>query len=274
MAKTTKATEKVEVKKTTLNIERSQVAAVALAAAKGDVRYYLNGVKFECLDGGKVAAIATDGHRLHAGIVGTWEGDKQDFILAIEHTDMLTKRMVVKRSVTTGAAEVTAVTTTTRRPNPDYNPATTESPFKEIVTSTQKITFPYKDIEATVKPIEGTYPDWRRVCKKTEWGTGDKKADLQQWTSSDIVNKHVFINPTYQLDVVKAFALYRNGRQSLRKGEEAPYISDVATFGDDKAVIYTTNNSEFFALVMPVRSGSVALNMPEWVFSETAGAEA
>ena len=39
--------------------------AVALAAAKNDIRYYLNGVRIELLDGGAAMIVATDGHALH-----------------------------------------------------------------------------------------------------------------------------------------------------------------------------------------------------------------
>lgn len=257
----------IETKTTTLKVERNKVAAVALAMARNDVRNYLNGAMFECLDNGNVACVATDGHRLHACLVGTWEGDKQDFILGNSYVDMLTKAMSKElKSILRNTAEMTVVTTITTRPNPDYNPEKTEddiamtgSPFKEFVTSATKITFPYKEMEVTVKPIEGKYPDWRRVMMQS-------KEKNQQWHNSDIVNEWVFIQPSYQKDVVKAFSLL-DGNKKL--SYEISYMRNVATFGLDKPVIFTdTQDSGFVALVMPCRAnGSVYLNMPSWVFS-------
>lgn len=257
----------IDKKTTTLTVNRNQVAACALAMAKGNVLYYLNGVKFECLDDGKVIVVGTDGHRLHAGIVGTWEGDKQDFILGGEYVGRLTK----KRKHLGGKgyelnAEMTAVTTTTTRPNPDYNPEKSEgdiampgSPIKEFVTSETKITFPFKEMQVTVKPIEGKYPDWRKVIMNEKDVYSGKRT---RFTPSDIVNDWVHFNPKYLLDVSKAFGLYSG---IVIKDVESVEYGDVAPFGSGKQAIFTKRDVDFLAVVMPIRTyGSIHLNPIDW----------
>lgn len=257
-------------KTTTLTVNRNQVAACALAMAKCDFRYYLNGVKFECRDDGKVIVVGTDGYRLHAGIVGTWEGDKQDFILGGKYVGRLTKRY--KSLGGKGYelnAEMTAVTTTTTRPNPDYHPdESTQAALgkvdltigiKEFVTSETKITFPFKEMQVTVKPIEGKYPDWRKVIMNEKDVCSGKRT---RFTPSDIVNEWVHFNPNYLLDVSKAFGLYSG---IIIKDVESAEYGDVAPFGSYKQAIFTKRDVDFLAVVMPIRtSGSIHLNPIDW----------
>lgn len=111
------------------------LATVLDAAARDDVRQYINGVLFE-VRGGALRLVATDGHRLHA-----WETPID--------SDTEARGIVPRRSAATLARLATGDSTRI-----DITPTAASFAIGETLFTT--------------KLIAAKYPDWRRVLPKPE----------------------------------------------------------------------------------------------------------
>jgi DNA polymerase III sliding clamp (beta) subunit (PCNA family) len=241
--------------KTTMEINRDALEAVSLARAKQDVRYYLNGVKFECQDDGRVAAIATDGHRLHACIVGTYKGDKCGFIVGNAHLDLMMKKSKGVGSIEVGFARDATVKVSKPTKivpiNGEWIKQEVENETLFTPVFTDAVTFPYLDGSMTVKPIDGKFPEWRRVVKVNK----DEVKDC--W---------VYLNPKYMLDVAQAISLIRYGSKTKML---AGALEEVTTTDNKNQVVFTDIEKDFVAVVMPMRNDKgIEYRMPEWVGGE------
>jgi len=112
-----------------IQIEQAMLKAVALAAAVKDIRYYLNGVLVE-VQGGRTWLVGTDGNRMHVG---------QGLVVTSDDAKIVIPTAVVKQACAKKATILHL---------------TIESPTKAKLD----------DVEFT--PVEGVFPDWRRVLPR------------------------------------------------------------------------------------------------------------
>lgn len=113
--------------------------AVALARAKKDPRFYLNGVLLEA-EGSKLFIVATDGRRLHFGVQNLSEPTSITIILDETCTANLLK---------------------------------IKSPFAEIDLSSGSASADGLQIRLTLEA--GVYPNWRQVIKKGPSGPEENR---------------------------------------------------------------------------------------------------
>lgn len=129
-----------------LFIMPGHLAAVALFAAKKDIRHYLMGV---CIDTGPTGAflVATCGHSIAVHQIDTVSRQIGQFIMPIEPLASMIKanrRIGIKLTLPAGfAGKYDAMNRTKRQ-------VTLESLKGEI---------------SIVSEMDGIFPDWRRVCK-------------------------------------------------------------------------------------------------------------
>lgn len=172
-----------------MQIPTDHLKAALLFAAKKDVRNYLNGVLIEW-DNDNVFIVATDGHRLFA---------------AKHHAD---------EPMDPGSAII---------PHADVKLALTGYKLDEIVFTPAANTL----ARVSFQPIDGTFPDWRRVVP------------------TEITGEAAQFDPRYVGDLAKASKalgvkdaqahVYHNG-----------YNAALVTFG---------GREDCFAILMPMRSG-------------------
>ena len=112
-------------------LNKGKLKAVLTHAATDDIRYYLNGVLFEVDENQVVWLIATDGHRLFAGKIGANQCEQKGPFSIIIPAD------VVKRA------------------------CAGKTPCLPLMASPDG-RYTLGDISFT--PVEGKFPDWRRVC--------------------------------------------------------------------------------------------------------------
>lgn len=132
-----------------LTIEHDIIKALLLVAAKQDIRYYLKGVLVD-VRAQDVTLVATNGHVLLAvPYVDNIEGDRLigQWIIPREAV----KPCKAGRSSLPITIEIIPGTQT---PDPERPDATIKAPDTIIVTGATT---------TTTKPIDGRYPDWRRV---------------------------------------------------------------------------------------------------------------
>lgn len=129
--------------KITLSIESKYIAAVMVAAAKNDIRYYLNSL---CLEIGQYETklVATDGHRLLVASVLAAQDD------LTELTTVILPRAMLDRIKLKGNTLIQI----------DYNQGKLEHEVK--VT--------YDGKTEVGRTIDGKYPDWRRIVPESVSG--------------------------------------------------------------------------------------------------------
>jgi len=144
----------------TLIINAQIVKSVAVAISTEETRYYLNGIYFEPGPAGAgVRAVATDGHRMMVAFdpEGTLTGEP--FILPISKA-LLGKLRVRKNRkwfiYANGVASVVEI------PNAPKDFSLQDEMEKGVKVSDFAIAM------APTRPIDGTYPDWRRVLPNME----------------------------------------------------------------------------------------------------------
>lgn len=116
----------------------SMIQRVAFSAADGDVRHYLNGV-YICAENDEAVAVATDGHRM------AWLSTESDSeFAAIIPRESITALTAVGGSVSVGRA---------------------------VMANTD-------DCTIAIQPIDGKYPDWRRVIPKHAHTAEVSRADM------------------------------------------------------------------------------------------------
>ena len=123
-------------------IKADTIKALLLAAAKNDVRYYLNGILFD-VRATDAVAVATDGHVMLAVPI-TPEPDEND------ETHYLPGQFIVPRDVLESI-----------KPNKIF------PLFFTFDAAARTVTIANAGTETTVKLIDGTYPEWRRAVPKT-----------------------------------------------------------------------------------------------------------
>ena len=111
-----------------LIIQRSQLKAASHSMAKGDTRYYLNGLLIQSNNTGQVAIVSTDGHRLFAGLIVKEGFDGPSDLSVIIPADVVKKECKGKGGIIL-------------RQNADQ----------------------WQLGDTVFTPIDGTFPNWQRV---------------------------------------------------------------------------------------------------------------
>lgn len=224
--------------------------SVQYAMAQQDVRYYLNGVLL-IVEGSKLRAVATDGHRLayNAGnIAGNF--DKQEIILPRKAVVELSKLL-----------------------------ADSDEPV-ELEFSTQQVKASFSGITLVTKVIDGKFPDYERVIPKyTNHLNMERMVVLQALQRAAILSNEKFRGVRFVLTEKNLRIISSNSEQEeaqedletdyhgggLDIGFNVNYLLDglnniggsaaIFSFGDPNSsvLITTPDNDEFRYVVMPMR---------------------
>lgn len=205
----------------TITINTSSLKACAFAMSKEKCRYYLNGVYFD--DG---ILVATDGHKLAAIKPATWESEKgESFILP---SDTVAKIIAVKPHSKKMPPLLVTFDTETKIARVHH----TDKEGNEMPLAA----FPYK-------PIDGTFPSWRRVIPSSE--------NFQRGEEKESNLNAAGFNSEY-LGMFKAFG--KSVKMFLNLSPAEPCI-------------FRARNDEFEALglLMPMRVDEFSDVVPSWV---------
>lgn len=224
--------------------------SVQYAMAQQDVRYYLNGVLL-IIDGNKLKAVATDGHRLayNAGIIdGHYE--KQEIILPRKAVSELSKLLA------------------------DSDESV------ELEFSQQQVKVTFSGITLITKVIEGKFPDYERVIPKYDNHLNMERVVMQQALQrAAILSNEKFRGVRFVLTEKNLSIISSNSEQEeaqeeietdyhgepLDIGFNVNYLMDglnnissstaTFSFGDPNSSILMTTpeNQEFRYVVMPMR---------------------
>lgn len=229
---------------------KSLLLSVQYAMAQQDVRYYLNGVLL-IVEGNKLKAVATDGHRL-AYNAGTIEGnhEKQEIILPRKAVLELSKLLA----------------------DNDEN--------VDLEFSQQQVKANFSGITLTTKIIEGKFPDYERVIPKYDNHLNMERTMVQQALQrAAILSNEKFRGVRFVLTEKNLSILSSNSEQEeaqeeietdyhgepLDIGFNVNYLMDglnnissstaTFSFGDpNSSILITTSESqEFRYVVMPMR---------------------
>ncbi len=229
---------------------KSLLLSVQYAMAQQDVRYYLNGVLL-IVEGNKLKAVATDGHRL-AYNAGTIEGnhEKQEIILPRKAVLELSKLLA----------------------DNDEN--------VDLEFSQQQVKANFSGITLTTKIIEGKFPDYERVIPKYDNHLNMERTMVQQALQrAAILSNEKFRGVRFVLTEKTLSILSSNSEQEeaqeeietdyhgepLDIGFNVNYLMDglnnissntaTFSFGDpNSSILITTSESlEFRYVVMPMR---------------------
>jgi hypothetical protein len=182
------------------SIPTDVLRAALVCVSTEETRYYLRGVHVEP-DADDVVLVSTDGHRLFCG----------------------------------------------RCPLPPAGAITPAEPFIVPTDAIKKALTGYKGLgiqlqctgdiwtlgDVTFKPVDGTFPDWRRVAPT-------------QKTISDDLGKIAQFNPAYVADMGKVAKAVANPREKL-----CPVIHHL---GDGPAMVTFPGHENLFCLLMPRRA--------------------
>ena len=120
-----------------ITIQKHHLAAALKCAPKKDIRYYMVGVCLDVATNGDVHLVGTDGHVMFAGLIPApnvqWTGDAQKGSFQI----------IIPRDTVALAVKGAKPDTVTLTAMPDGR---------------------YMLGDVVFSPVDGKYPDWRRVC--------------------------------------------------------------------------------------------------------------
>jgi len=209
-----------------ITVDHIVIKALLICAAKVDVRYYLKGVCVDARADGAVVLAATDGHRMLAYPVAV------DNIEALAPGEYIIPREALEAVKPAKVGRVTLpiqidIVTAPDQPDPDRVSVTIKGQTSITVTGATS---------AVTAPIDGKFPDWRRVVPTSTSG------DRAQFAS-----EHV----TGFCDICK-----------LLGGEYGPYIN---YNGTGAAVV--TNLGPALGVLMPLRmdgDGLTYTGAPVW----------
>jgi len=147
----------------TYTIKPNELEAIALAASTDTTRHYLNGVLLEAYEGGNHALVATDGHRLATIRARLREQPVKSFIIALSD---------IKKIVAKAKAEKKECAKYAK----DFVKIQAEVEGNKLTLSVILVD---KDGESgsplssfTTKPVDGQFPEYRRVIPADSEFTG------------------------------------------------------------------------------------------------------
>lgn len=205
-----------------ITVDHSIVKALLICAAKMDVRYYLKGVCVDARANGDVVLVATDGHRLLAYPVAVAA------IEALAPGQYIIPREALEAVKPCKAGRVTLpltidIVTAPDQPDPERAGVTIKGKTSITVTGATS---------AVTAPIDGKYPDWRRVLPKTVSGEPAR----------------------YQAEYIGDF-----GRVAELLGTEHPHIHH-----NGYAAAIVGNLGAALGVIMPMRSDAEFSGPPAW----------
>ncbi|MGB8518115.1 MAG: DNA polymerase III subunit beta [Gallionella sp.] len=230
---------------------KSLLLSIQYAMAQQDVRYYLNGVLL-IVDGNKLKAVGTDGHRLAynvAEIQGNYE--KQEIILPRKAVTELSKLLNDK-----------------------------DDDIVEVEFSSQQVKIEFSGITLVSKIIDGKFPDYERVIPKYTNQLLINRVQIQQALQrAAILSNEKFRGIRFVLTEKKLTIISSNSEQeeaqeeietnyqgeAMDIGFNVNYLMDglnnidgefaTFSFGDTNSsvLITTSENLEFRYVVMPMR---------------------
>jgi hypothetical protein len=204
--------------------------AVALCAAVGDIRYYLNGVCAE-VSADRVLLIGTNGHLLGAYRVDVPEDSRT---LEGGHTETgPTFQVIIPADVIARLSAKSAYMIRFERCNPDDGMPDVWAMHDAAV----RIEF---------KPIEGKFPDFRRVAPR---GPASDSSTAQ-------------FDPRY----IATFAKIARILGSKGLGG----CVTIGHRGNNAAVVSLPVDDRFTGVLMPLRCDDVPTESPEWLYAPTA----
>ena len=208
-----------------ITIDHSVIKALLICAAKQDVRYYLKGVLVDARANGDVVLVTTDGHRMLAYPVAT------DAIEALAPGQYIIPREALEAVKPCKAGRhvlpiTIEIVTAPDQPDPERAGVTIKGKTSITVAGATS---------AVTAPIDGIYPDWRRVLPKTVSG-----------------------EPTqYQAEYLGDF-----GRIAELFGTKQPYIH---YNGSSAAIV--GNLGAALGVLMPMRSDAEFSALPAWALA-------
>ena len=224
--------------------------SVQYAMAQQDVRYYLNGVLL-IIDGNKLKAIATDGHRLafNADII---DGDHEK------------QEIILPRKTITELCKLLADT----------------DEMVEIEFSSQQVKILFSGINLISKVIDGKFPDYERVIPKYSNHLSMDRVLVQQALQRAAILSNEkfrgvrFILTEKNLNILSSNSEHEEAQEEIETeyhgepldiGFNVNYLMDglnnissqeaIFSFGDPNSsiLITTPENQEFRYVVMPMR---------------------
>lgn len=174
-------------------LNKGHLAAALTHVADNDIRYFLNGVLFEVCADGSVHLVATDGHRLFAGLVCRLDGSNPDeqkgpFSLIIPSD---TVKAAIK-----GAGR-----------------------FKDIMLSAMP-DGRYMLGDTVFIPVDGKFPDWRRVRPDFSATTNTVQTPGQfNWQYLADANKALRLWYDVKPSTFKSYRLEQRASSSLGLGD-------------------------------------------------------
>ena len=183
--------------------------AAALCASSEETRYYLKGVFVELSDCG-LLAVATDGHRL---LVARPEynaaGPNEPRFGIIIPLEVIARLKLVKHAF-----------------------------MGDLVCEAGAWRLEYDGLSIGFKPVDGTFPDWRRVVPK------ETNGETSQF------------NAAYLVAFAKA--------SKIMGGDTRPAV---AYNGEGPALVTLQADIEAFGVLMPYRASIVATTPPGWIYA-------
>ena len=198
----------------TFTVSLSTLRAARTHSADGDIRYYLNGVY---LDTQRGKVVATDGHRM---LVAHARGVKLDAAPVIIPNDLLDAALKqfggeYARGKSLGACDVSI---------------TIDGAQLTIATPTGHV---------TGRPLDGQFPEWRRVVPNGEDGVLDQAPAV--------------LNSDYVTEACAAFAIARN----ISKAKAGIHAVRVLQRGEFPSIVCDTD-PDMVVVIMPLRDRMVA----------------
>jgi hypothetical protein len=183
-----------------LTFQKTQLRAAMQCAATKDIRSYIVGVHVECTQSGDMHIVATDGHQILVGKIPApniiWTGDPQKgpwrMTIPLDALKRETKG--------SGTVDLTAL------PDGRYQLGST-----------------------VFAPVDGTFPDWRRVCQFTA-------------PTAPVVNQ---IDPRLLMSAQSAVMTWH--------GDKSLTTSTHVEHGDRICRVIGTSDAAF-AIIMPLRN--------------------
>ena len=194
-------------------LSRKTLRALALAASKDPTRYYLHGVLVE-IRPKHVTYVATDGHIMLADRLEDLEGVQDNTLLGnfIIPAEVCNDKRLINKNID----------------------------FVSITKMDNKLVL---DGAIIFSPVDGVFPDWRRV--------------LPEETSGEVAQYNSALLATLDKAAKIAFG--------ARYANNASPHGTVAHNGGGPAIVAWSWSETFFGLIMPFRSGCKSPIVPAWV---------
>lgn len=203
-----------------ITIKPTELEAVSLASSTEQTRYYLNGVCIEVYADKTIGMIATDGHRMHT--INTQEAPVSSYIIASAD---------VKKALQMAKAEEKALGRHTKN-NVMIKPELIETVLNVSVVLVDKDgAFVETKGMFTTKPIDGSFPDWRRVLPNA---------------AEPLAHSDLCFNCVYMADFGKA--------DKILSGNKSQSVQIISSGRESPILVKLPHYPAFTGVLMPMRA--------------------